>query len=69
MNRSKLRFAAAAMAASFALVPVAQAQSAPNTGEQLAVQAAKKGPAELRRFIERTRMVYGLSYRDFARYL
>jgi len=69
MNRSTLRFAAAAVAAGITLVPVAQAQSTPNTGEQLAVQAAKKGPAELRRFIERTRMVYGLSYADFQKYL
>ena len=67
MKRSTLGFAAAAVAASFALVPAAQAQSAPNTGEQRAAEAAKKGPAELRRFINRTRMVYGLNYNDFLK--
>ncbi|QJR09085.1 hypothetical protein DSM104443_00121 [Usitatibacter rugosus] len=63
MNRT-MRFAAAAVAAGFILAPVAQA-SEPNTGEQRAVEAAKKGPAELRRFIQRTRMIYGLSYEQF----
>jgi hypothetical protein len=63
MNRT-LRFAAAAVAAGFILAPVAQA-SGPNTGEQRAAEAAKKGPAELRRFIQRTRMIYGLTYEQF----
>jgi len=57
------RFAAAALAAGIVLTPLAQAD--PNTGEQRAVEAAKKGPAELRRFIQRTRMIYGLTYEQF----
>lgn len=32
-----------------------------------ACAAAAQGPTELRRFIERTRAIYGLSYRDYAR--
>jgi len=65
MNRT-FRFAAAALAAGIVLAPVAQAaQSGPNTGEQRAIEAAKKGPAELRRFVQRTRMIYGLTYEQF----
>jgi hypothetical protein len=32
-----------------------------------ACAAAAQGPTELRRFVERTRMIYGLSYWDYAR--
>jgi hypothetical protein len=32
-----------------------------------AIEAAKQGPAELRRYVLRTRAVYGLSYWDFVR--
>ena len=69
MTRSKLHVAIAALAAGLAVAPIAQAQDVPNTPEQRAQEAAKKGPAELRRFIHRTRMVYGLSYEDVARSL
>ena len=65
MNRA-IRIAAAAVAAGFALAaPAVQAQSVPNTPEQRAQDAAKKGPTELRRFINRTRAVYGLYFHDF----
>jgi len=40
----------------------------PQTGAGAkACAAAAQGPAELRRFVERTRAVYGLSYSDYAR--
>jgi hypothetical protein len=35
--------------------------------DQRACQAANQGPETLRRFVERTRMIYALSYYDFAR--
>jgi hypothetical protein len=35
------------------------------TPEQRAEQAAKQGPEALRRFIWRTRMIYGLDIRQF----
>ena len=69
MNRTLLRIAAVSVAAGFAAVPVAQAQELPNTPENRAAEAAKKGPQELRRFIQRTRSVYGLHFDDFRRYL
>lgn len=69
MNRT-LRLAAAAVAAGFVLAPAAQAQEPqPSTPENLAVAAAKQGPQALRRFIERTRSVYGLNFEAFRRYL
>jgi hypothetical protein len=41
--------------------------SAPNgIGERRACEKAKEGPEALRRFVERTRMIYGLHYWDFA---
>ena len=41
---------------------------APQVGpDARACAYAMQGPAELRRFIERTRMIYGLSYWDYAR--
>lgn len=70
MNRTTLRYAAAAIAAGAVLAaPLAQAQAVPNTPEQRALEAAKKGPAELRRFIQRTRMIYGLHFNDFYKAL
>jgi len=40
----------------------------PHTGpDARACAAAAQGPTELRRFIERTRAVYGLYYEDYAR--
>ena len=35
--------------------------------DQRACQAANQGSEALRRFVERTRMIYSLSYYDFAR--
>jgi hypothetical protein len=35
-------------------------------GEAKACAAAAQGPTELRRFVERTRAVYGLYYEDYA---
>ena len=35
--------------------------------DQRACQAADQGPDTLRRFVERTRMIYALRYYDFAR--
>lgn len=58
----------AVLAATAALgLPVAQAQaqSQPNTPQALAEQAARQGPEQLRRFIQRTRMIYGLYFQDF----
>jgi hypothetical protein len=34
--------------------------------ETRACEAAAKGPEELRHFVYRTRMIYGLNYQDFA---
>ena len=65
MNRTAIRAAAAAVAAGFALAPAAYAQEVPNTPEHRAQEAAKKGPAELRRFVQRTRMIYGLNFNDY----
>ncbi len=64
MNRSKLVFAAA-LAVAVLSAPLVQAQESPNTPEKRAMEAAKQGPEQLRRFINRTRMVYGLSFSDF----
>jgi hypothetical protein len=70
MKRTTLRYAAAAIAAGAVLAaPLAQAQAVPNTPENRAAEAAKKGPAELRRFIQRTRAVYGLYFGDFYKAL
>jgi hypothetical protein len=35
-------------------------------GEARACAAAAQGPTELRRFVERTRMIYGFYYWDYA---
>lgn len=68
MNRT-LRLAAASLAAGIVIAPVAQAQVVPNTPESRAVAAAKQGPEQLRRFIQRTRALYNLHFEDFRRYL
>ena len=60
---------AAAITALIAVSAPVLAQDAtqtPNTPEKRAMDAAKKGPDALRHFIERTRMIYGLYYPDFA---
>ena len=64
MDRPKL-VAAAALAGLFLSVSVAHASEAPKTPTKLAMEAAKQGPAALRQFVNRTRMVYGLSFYDF----
>ncbi len=68
MNPRNLRIAAAAAAAGFLLaVPAAQAAAKPQTPEARAQEAAAQGPDQLRRFIQRTRMVYGLYFHDFVK--
>jgi hypothetical protein len=65
MNHTKsLGLAAAAAALGLALAVPAQAYQL-GTPEQRAEQAAKQGPEALRRFIWRTRMIYGLDIRQF----
>ena len=64
MNRSKL-VCAAALAGFVLSVPVVSAQETPNTPEKRATEAAKQGPDQLRRFVNRTRMVYGLNFNDY----
>lgn len=63
MNR-KLLACAAAAALGIVLAGPAQAYQL-GTPEQRAEQAAKQGPEALRRFIWRTRMIYGLDIRQF----
>ena len=49
-------------------VPAAQAQEqSANTPEKKAQEAAKKGADHLRWFVQRTRMIYGLSVYDFRK--
>lgn len=64
MDRPKL-VVAAALAGFVLSISVAHAAEAPRTPEKLAMEAAKQGPAALRQFVNRTRMVYGLSFNDF----
>jgi hypothetical protein len=63
MNRQLLACAAAA-ALGIVLAGPARAYQL-GTPEQRAEQAAKQGPEALRRFIWRTRMIYGLDIRQF----
>jgi hypothetical protein len=57
----------------FAVAPIASSHAAsrcdvPRAGpEAYACAVAMQGSTELRRFIERTRGIYGLSYWDYAR--
>ena len=65
-----IRTLALAAGASLLLAaPVSQAKSssAGDVATRGAVAAASQGPTQLRRYIQRTRMVYGLSYWDFAK--
>lgn len=63
MNR---RFLACVAAAAFGIVLAAPAQAYQlGTPEQRAEKAAAQGPEALRRFIWRTRMIYGLDIRAF----
>jgi hypothetical protein len=64
MNRPKLVLAAALAGCALA-APVAHAADTPKTPQKLAMEAARQGPAALRQFVNRTRMVYGLSFYDF----
>jgi hypothetical protein len=57
-------FAAAAATALVLSVP-AQAQVTVNSPEARAHALAKNSPEDLRRFIQRTRMIYGLYFHDF----
>jgi len=50
-----------AVVGTIAAAPVlAQEQASVNTPEKRAQEAAKHGPDALRRFVERTRMIYGV---------
>ncbi len=51
-----------------ASAPIAHASDVPNTPENRAREAAKQGPEALRRFIHRTRMIYGLYFGDFVKF-
>lgn len=71
MNRIRLSMwssAAAVVAASLvSTAAVAQTRCATPElpGERMACEKAKQGPDELRRFIERTRMIYLLQFSDY----
>ena len=47
-------------------VPAAAEEQAANTPEKKAQEAAKKGADHLRWFVQRTRMIYGLTIYDFS---
>jgi len=64
MNRKTLALAVVAATFAFA-VPVTQAQEVASTPEARVAQAAKQGPDALRRFVHRTRMIYGFHFHDF----
>jgi hypothetical protein len=64
MNSKYLIFTAVAATFAFA-APVASAQESVNTPEARAAEAAKQGPEALRRFVNRTRMIHGLSFQQF----
>jgi hypothetical protein len=63
MIRKSIAIAVAAAALAASSVP---AYAAPSVHER-AVEAAQKGPEALRRFIERTRMIYALNFNDYYR--
>ena len=66
MNTRMLTLAVGAAIALAA--PIAQAESRPgDVAKRGAVEAYKQSPEQLRRYVQRTRMVYGLSYWDFAK--
>ena len=61
MTPRSIAFAAAAVAVLAVNVPA----YAENSPQERAAQAAQKGPEALRRFIERTRMIYALNFSDY----
>ena len=63
-----LALACAAASLGLALAIPAQAHQL-GTPEMRARAAAAQGPEALRRFVWRTRMIYGLDIRDFARFV
>lgn len=70
MNRNRISAwsAAAVVAASLvSTAAVAQARCATPElpGERMACEKAQQGPEELRRFINRTRMIYLLQFSDY----
>jgi hypothetical protein len=66
MTRTTSLLSAASFVAAAFLMPDAQAQVASSaTPEARAQAAAKEGPAVLRRFVHRTRMIYALNFNDF----
>jgi hypothetical protein len=68
MNRISAWSSAALVAASLvSTAAVAQTRCATPElpGERMACEKAKQGPVELRRFIERTRMIYLLQFSDY----
>lgn len=68
MNRISAWSSAALVAASLvSTAAVAQTRCATPElpGERMACEKAKQGPDELRRFIERTRMIYLLQFSDY----
>jgi hypothetical protein len=64
MKTLSLACAVACLAIAAALPAQARQQGTP---ELRAQEAARQGPEALRRFIWRTRMIYGLDIRDFTR--
>ena len=64
MNLKMICIAAASAATlSMAVIPA----EAAGVGERRAAEAAAQGPEALRRFIQRTRMIYGLDYQAFRK--
>ena len=63
------RILTVAIGAAIALAaPVTQAKSLEgDVATRGAIEAYKQSPEQLRRYINRTRMIYGLSYWDFAK--
>jgi hypothetical protein len=64
MIRKSIAIAVAAAALAASSIPAYA--TAPSVHER-AVEAAQKGPEALRRFIERTRMIYALNFHDYYR--
>lgn len=64
MKREELLFTAAIAAAVALSAPVVNAESI-SSPEARAWAAAEQGPAALRHFVQRTRMIYALNYSDY----
>ena len=63
----ELMFLTAAIAASVALgAPAVKAADLPTPLDARVHAIAEQGPEALRRFISRTRMIYGLDFHDYA---